>query len=319
MIVFFELTKIHFFFEVRRDFSCGKVGASENGEPRQKSMNNFKEWMIKSIFARQGHVASKAEVTQIDVDPQFYGGRLRTADVGYVGDVYVKLPLKSGFDNMDMATKRRIAAALVTPDNFRDLFAPDLTFNEWQWLPNHDLDTIMRYRWLKNNTKSITISKQYSFTMVYIDNERTDDYEFINSEWLKAVTKTTPDVMNVQFDDDPGSAWLHVHVSDVLKPTFDWKTIREKYRIEELARKEKAARTKLKTDELARKVAEEHAALVKKAYPDINTRIIDTGIVALEYREELKRSRDVNEDADEKDDAENNDESESKKMRDDSS
>ncbi len=291
-------------------------------------MKNFKEWMIKSIFARQGHIASKAEVTQNDMDPQYYGGKLRIPDVGYVGDVYVKLPLKNGFNKMDMATKRRIAASLVTPDNFRDLFAPDLTSGEWNWLPNHDLETIMKYRWLKNNTNSISVSDYREFAMVYLGNEPTDDLEHVNREWAHVIKNTTPDKLHVQFDDDPSAAWLNIYVLDVLSPNFDWKALKAESIRKENKRKEKEAERKAEQvlaeqkmkQEIERAANTTIANAIAGAIASMAENapvLIDTGIVPRDQDNKRDRDIDENKDDDEEPNSENKDEPDTKKIKDD--
>ena len=291
--------------------------------------------MIKSIFTRQGHKTSKAEVAKRDIDPQYYGGRLHEPDYEF-RDVYVKLPLSKGFEKLDLASKRRIANALVTPDNYRELFAPDLTNDEWHWLPNQSLETIMKYRWIKNMLRQAYGSSRNNFARVILNEEKRDydydDDDAIVMEWLKIIRKFKPEDIHVEFADDPGDAWLHTKVQDLLSPTFDWKTIKCKYQRKADKKARKAAEAKAAAEQAIRNaeeiaavemvetaVAEEVAeiadavALVETtvvAEMDVETPIIiDTGIIALEYRDVGdKRARlDGND--------ENSDESESKKVK----
>jgi len=174
-------------------------------------MNNFKEWMVKSIFTRSVFTSAKRKISKRTLNPLTSEYKL-DVDTGLT-DLYVKLPLKDGFKNIDSITRQELAQALITSDTFKDLFAPDLSEFEWNWLPNHDLDVIMKYRWLKQNLTYIMLHDGWAIIHP-ITNYQPDE------KWIDMIEKVECESIHIDFT-GTDDRWLSTYMCDVLSKDFE--------------------------------------------------------------------------------------------------
>lgn len=146
-------------------------------------------------------------------------------------DLYVKIPLATGFAELDLTSRQQLANALITPVSFRELLAPDLTEAECNWIPNHDLETIMRFRWVKQNLGYIHLYDNWAIL------HPPDNWRIKNTgkkedreKWDQMINTVECEKVRVSFDrEDKSSLWLHTYLPDVLKYNFDIEEVRKEY------------------------------------------------------------------------------------------
>jgi len=201
-------------------------------------------WIIKSVITRANFSDSKKRAATQTTNPVsgFVTPYINDSTQPYMQDVYVRLPLNAGFPQLDTATKQQIVNALVTPDTFRELFAPDLSEAEWNWLPDHALETIMRFRWIKQNLRSMSLYEDGHWAILQPrsciwygeEDESESDKKKFEEKWNKMISIVECDSVRIGFSSDSkNNLWLHTYMPDVLRHNFDLETVRKQYEKEQ--------------------------------------------------------------------------------------
>jgi len=177
----------------------------------KSNINNFKEWLVKSIFTRATFTSSKIKISKRTLNP-LTSEYIIGVDTS-LKDLYVKLPLKEGFKNIDGVTRQEIAQALITSETFKELLAPDLSELEWNWLPNHDLDVIMKYRWLKQNLSRVSLHDNWAIIHPV-------SYYQCRNTWIDMIEKLEYTEVRVDFT-YTDNRWLTTFMSDVFEKDFE--------------------------------------------------------------------------------------------------
>lgn len=191
---------------------------------------SFRSWFIKTLVTRGRMNDQKKRISKIELDPRIEAAKpTNPMTITFDHELYVKIPIRKGFADVDLSTKQMIANALVTPDNFQELFAPDLTEAEWNWLPDHSLEAIMKFRWIKNNLTYITFHEKqtHPWTILHGADIHGDKHDFNPKKWHKMIDLVDYDNVRISFVNDyTDNSWLHTYIRDIMDPGFNleqWK------------------------------------------------------------------------------------------------
>lgn len=216
---------------------------------------SFRSWFIKTLLTRARMLDQKKRISKIELDPRMETAKpTNPMTITFDHELYVKIPIRKGFDDVDLSTKQMIANALVTPDNFRELFAPDLTEAEWNWLPDHSLEGIMKFRWIRNNLTYITLFNKETrpWAILHGAGINEDKNDFDPKKWYKMIDTVDYEDVRISFVQDyKDNSWLHTYISDIMKPGFNlerWTAEHNPKNIEEPEEPEEPMIKKVKTD-----------------------------------------------------------------------
>jgi len=208
---------------------------------------SFRSWLIKTLVTRGKMNDQKKRISKIELDPRTEVAKpTNPMTITFDHELYVKIPIRKGFADVDLATKQMIANALVTPDNFKELFAPDLTEAEWDWLPNHSLEYIMKFRWIRSHLTNISLyNKEPSPWAILRARDDEDKNDFDPKKWYKMIDTVGYEDVRIAFNHDyTDNSWLHTYIRDIMAPGFNL----ERWDADNAPKKEEPMAKKAKTN-----------------------------------------------------------------------